>query len=363
MCTGRIRGTRFAFTLVELLVVISIVGVLIALALPAVVSARRAASKAQCANNLRQIGLALAAYQESTSVFPLGIGGCTPRLATGLCEEWSAWSVNARILPYLDQTELYAQINFSWGTYSAPEDLSYRVNITAMRQTVSTFLCPSDVKARAVAVGPNRSSNAGSMNNYAGSIGPDLQWINGSGLFFKYRSVAPAQVIDGLSNTVAFSEILRGDQDRAELSFMDVITAQQWPGTQTEWLIWHPESHVPNNPDLLDAYVRQCDAAAPTSVTGNFNLSVAGMMWAWGGMGYTIFNTVQPPNSPHYNCSRNCNVCMAEWDGIHTARSMHKGGVNVLVADGTVKFVADEIERRVWWALGTRASGDQGSAF
>lgn len=354
---------RFAggFTLIELLVALAIIGVLVAILLPAVQMARGAARRAECANKLRQIGLALHSYSKSLGVFPFGGGGCVSRNPRARCEHWPVWSAHAMLLPHLDQAALYNAINFDWATFGAPTDYCWLVNSTAVTRPVAGFLCPSD-SAQVVARHrrPDPQGDMAGLNNYAGSAGPEVHWLGTSGLFYKLSSTRPGHVVDGLSNTVAFSEILRGDSDRTRLSIRDTIMLQSWPvpGTSTDMTVWTADNHVPNNPEVLERYVEQCDRAAPSSPAGNYNFSSGGMLWSWGGMGHTMFNTVLPPNSLHYDCSRNCFDCNAEWDGVHTARSFHRSGVNVLMADGSVRFVSDGIDRRVWWSLGTKSGGE-----
>jgi len=356
------RLARHAFTLIEVLVVIAIVVLLVAIMIPAVNMARQTAKRYECANHLRQIGLALHNYAKSLRVFPFGGGGCVARNPGKRCEDWPVWSSLAMLLPYLDQRAVYNAINFDWATFGAPTDYCWLANSTAVARPLEVFLCPSDpMPAIARHRRPDPEGDQAGLCNYAACAGVDVHWLGTSGMFHKLSSTKPGDVSDGLSNTVAFSEILRGDSDRTSLSIRDTIMLQSWPvpGTSTDMNVWTPDNHVPNNPDVLERYVEQCDRAAPNSPAGNYNFSAGGMLWSWGGMGHTMFNTVLTPNSPHYDCSRNCFDCNAEWDGIHTARSLHPAGVNVLMADGSVRFISNNIDQRVWWALGTKAGGEK----
>jgi len=140
----RTRG----FTLIELLVVIAIIAVLIALLLPAVQAAREAARRAQCVNNLKQIGLALHNYHQALDSFPWGDGP----------DQWNQWSTMALILPYLEQGTTHNALNFWYGLQNPATGF----NTTVERLTLSFALCPSDV---------DRLTNAEGHTNYAGNVG------------------------------------------------------------------------------------------------------------------------------------------------------------------------------------------------
>ena len=151
------RVPRRGFTLIELLVVIAIIAVLIALLLPAVQSAREAARRIQCTNNLKQIGLACHNYHQTADCFPLGVSLNMYRLPA----YWRAknsWGHFGMLLPYLEQQPVYNAANFDWGVEegspgsSAPID----INVTAADSQINTFLCPSDP----------RSGNGGSNSFY-----------------------------------------------------------------------------------------------------------------------------------------------------------------------------------------------------
>src|SRR5262249_19123059 len=145
---------------IELLVVIAIIAVLIALLLPAVQAAREAGRRAQCVNNLKQIGLALHNYHSANGVFPMG-GTMSPR-TTGQgtpYDDWCVWSAQALMLSYLEQTPVYNSINFSWAA-EGDGNYSGAINGTAFNTVIMSFLCPSDSFA-----------NKGNINNYHGCYG------------------------------------------------------------------------------------------------------------------------------------------------------------------------------------------------
>ena len=205
---------RRGFTLIELLVVIAIIAVLISLLLPAVQSAREAARRAQCVNNLKQLALALHNYKsaagafppgiDTTVTYPFGLNGYTNPLAT-----WTAWSAQALLLPYVEQAPLYNAANFNWNCcFSSTQGDA--TNTTVRNTRIASFLCPSDGIA-----------GQQNINSYYGSIGTStIQYPadgNTTGVFRVYNSavncssVTLAAITDGTSNTIAFGEGLVGD--------------------------------------------------------------------------------------------------------------------------------------------------------
>lgn len=180
------------FTLVELLIVLAIIGVLVALLLPAVQAAREAARRLQCQNHLKQIGLALQNYE--------GISRCLPGARTGTPHLWSG---SAQILPHLEGNAVFDAIDFKYSPLQA-------ANAAAVRSIVPTYLCPSDSPDRLHPnFGPNNYvANAGTGVQSAGSFRPEdgLQ----DGVFFDRSAIRFAQVTDGLSNTAAYSETIKG---------------------------------------------------------------------------------------------------------------------------------------------------------
>ena len=140
---------RRAFTLIELLVVIAIIAVLISLLLPAVQSAREAARRAQCINNLKQLGLAMQNYHSGNNCFPVGFlynyNPPTVGILAGTPGFHYAWSILAQMTPFLEQTNVYNAANFNWPFAGPPPGYTiWPANLTIMNTTVSLFLCPSD---------------------------------------------------------------------------------------------------------------------------------------------------------------------------------------------------------------------------
>ena len=324
---------RSGFTLIELLVVIGIISILISLVLPAVQGAREAARRASCVNQLRQIGLALQTYHAAHDAYPNAL--YTRTLPNG----WhygGLYSIQAHLLPYLEQATLHNSINFAIGTW--PEDTfkfaptsemaGYnRANDTARLTGLAIFLCPSDGGAFA---------NTG--NNYRACVGvgpanmtlaetPD----SGNGMFPEIGTVTAAQVIDGLSHTVAFSERLRGSGRRDAFDPMRDLYSRQG---------------LANNADQL---LTACRASARFGSRDAYE--TCGRWWFWSGRERTLYNQAQTPNGSVPDCSYGGFVPAID---MATARSNHPGGVNVLMGDGSVRFIAESVNVHVWRGLGTR---------
>ncbi|WP_435015346.1 DUF1559 domain-containing protein [Tundrisphaera sp. TA3] len=344
----RARG----FTLIELLVVIAIIAVLIALLLPAVQAAREAARRAQCVNNMKQIGLALHNYHGVNEVLPWGDGP----------DGWNQWSSLTFILPYLEQGSSTNALNFAWGM----QEPAKLVNTTVQRITYSFALCPSDM---------DRLSNAEGHGNYAGNAGSApaafYDWDN-TGAFngafgwngnpnstaATHKKMTPVigfrDIVDGLSNTACFSEKVKG--------IGLVTTASVVDPTQ-------PSSSIslvtpkPTGADLINpaAYQALCKAKSPSApgATLQTNNYPFGYYWWNGCPANSRYNHVMPPNS------WSCMYSADRWGnagGAVTASSRHPGVVNVLMCDGSVKSIKNTISNAAWWAIGTRAGGEVLSA-
>lgn len=316
---NRVRG----FTLIELLVVIAIIAILIALLLPAVQQAREAARRSTCKNNLKQLGIALHNYHENTGMFPPARGG---------------WDINrdgdfsgmVALLPFIDQGPRFEQID-------EPPAAHPWANYTPWNGQIPLLLCPSDT----VPVDGGAERTLG-LKNYKFCAGTTIN-NNYSGLtngMFGFRSyLSMRDATDGASNTIFMAEVglgnSRNDRDIIGRAARDVADADTNP-----------------------------TSCLATATNGQYNSGVSvspwvqGSIWPFGHPFWNAVTTVLPPNSP--SCySGNDNPSNA-W-GIWSATSRHQGGVQVLLGDGSVRFVSENIDAGsltppdfgIWGALGT----------
>jgi prepilin-type processing-associated H-X9-DG protein len=314
------------------LVTIGILGLVAALVLPAVQSARESARRAQCQNNLHQIGIALHGYHAQYQSFPSAITNGRPsqdgEVYLGL------YSVHCRILPFLDQQHLFNSINFEVGTW-APDSLVggkvqwvawNSLNSTVYNTSLTLFLCPSDG-------GPLPPAG----NNYRGNagVGPNAsQWIetpdSGNGVFPEIGTVSMKRIIDGLTHTVAFSERVRG--------------TGAWPLDPAR-----DSFRCTGIVNTADQLLLACRIATRASSRDGFIHN--GHWWFWTGRERTLFNHAQSPNGRVPDCTHLGSLPAGD---MFTARSDHPGGVNALMADGSLRFVSENISQAVWRGLGTR---------
>lgn len=315
---------RTAFTLVELLVVIAIIGILIALLLPAVQAAREAARRMSCTNNLKQINLALHNYHDTQRCFP-------PSFGTG------AWSTHARILPYLEQGNLYGQIDFSQPYGSAV--MGDGSKLAAVR--VDAYLCPSEPNDR---VRKKNGVNVHHPHTYGFNLGvwfvynPSTE-TGGKGAFYPYHSLASRDFIDGMSNTLCAAEV------KAYTPYYRNLA--------------DPSPTMPDDPSDV------CSLGGPEFKTNSGHTE-----WV-DGRGHQVgFTSVFTPNTKVL-CTESGTEYDVDWTNQQegksptvptyaavTARSFHPDVVNVALMDGSVRSISDSVELEVWRALSTRNGGE-----
>ena len=311
------RGPR-GFTLIELLVVIAIIAILIALLLPAVQQAREAARRAQCRNNLKQIGLAIHNYESSHKLFPPG------RLGFPM-----VFSVQAHILPYLDGANLYNLIDFNVAPSFGPPSTPITRNEIAVRTLIPLYLCPSDFgRVPGQDFAPtNYVATTGSGTGAANSIN------TGDGVMYSRSSIRFRDVTDGMSNTACFGEHMLG-------------------------VGGNPSSPAGGPPGKPDGEVLELPGGTATTtaacIIGGGNWSgLRGAKWMNGHYGDTLYNHFYPPNAQQFDCGNASNNF-----GLTAARSRHEGGVMLLLCDGTVRFISENIDLAIWRGLASRTGGE-----
>jgi prepilin-type processing-associated H-X9-DG protein len=333
--------------------VITIIAILIALLLPAIQSAREAARRTQCVNNLKQIGIALNAYHEAVGTFPLATAVAYSDV--GVKTDWGTWSGQAMMLPYLDQTPIYNAVNFNWSCWYGT---GQQFNSTVFNTQINGLLCPSDelaadgsINSQMVALGFFGESNT---NNYLGSMGTTTNPNNptSTGIFAHSTAYGIQSITDGTSNTIAFSEGLVSSTDSGQMGRDGVAT-------QAASLLGPGILDANSNVRSIMGDLENCSQIFASNPTGAIN--DRGYRWGSGSPGVTYFNTIVPPNSTVYpwgGCRFSCGNCGIEYGQYENATSMHPGGVNVMMADGSVRFVKDSVGLSVWWSLGTKAGGE-----
>ncbi len=336
---------RAGFTLIELLVVIAIIAILIALLLPAVQQAREAARRSQCKNNLKQFGVAMHSYHESTQIFPTGSfnNGLTGNTTSAF--DWRNHSATVMLLPYMDQAPLFktyqAQViaTQTGGNNFSNSTTAYTIGNSVK---IGGFACPSD--------SPPTTSTAGapdSPSNYAFCMGTNHGWSgtasDQNGMFNMQVPVRLADVRDGTAYVVAMSEQVVGGNQSNSATSPDYSLIKFAANTLST-------PAFPTQASIL-TMVSGCNASA-TYMTGSGAKSAT--WWHRGMASHTLFNTLLTPNYKGYNCNSNCGGCDPNGPALQAARSRHTGGVHSLMGDGTVRFVNQTVDWTTWGYLGAR---------
>lgn len=312
------------FTLVELLVVIAIIGILTSLILPAVQQAREAGRRIQCTSNLKQVVLALHSYESTYSRFPPGHA-----LINGTPDS----STHIYLLPFIEQQAIYDCFDMSQSLRIGEN------NREAREMPVELFQCPSDPMPSVNYVSDEPFAGA----NYVQSMGAQATLLkseilpNRVGIFVRNSGTRFADIVDGASNTAAFSEIRKGPGGESSMAGINSGSRDEY--RVATWL----SSNFADKPGELISPPPDCD------MRGNIVWTYRGLQYFRGNMVPTFYTHTLTPNSGRRDCLDGSKGTR----GHLAPRSYHPGGVEVGFADGSVSFHTDTIDQATWTALGS----------
>jgi prepilin-type processing-associated H-X9-DG protein len=275
------------------------------------------------------------------------------------------------MLGYLDQMPMYNAANFNLGPGCSGGMLGSAPNSTVYNAVISSYLCPSDPNA-----GAQRS------NSYHASIGSTTYEspVTTPGMFAVFTSYGIRDCTDGTSNTIAFAEALTGralavsgNTSQGDAYPGDVVENAHNPGTGGQGAD-DPQGFFGTNAQFLTASsnsaavlagLQACATAWTTQSSASYS-TMRGFSWSDGNGGWTYTNIIQTPNRdsvfPGGGCRFDCAGCGIDSSFSYAVSSNHPGGANILLADGSVRFMKDSVARLTWWALGTRNGNEVISA-
>jgi prepilin-type N-terminal cleavage/methylation domain-containing protein/prepilin-type processing-associated H-X9-DG protein len=397
----RSHPDRSGFTLIELLVVIAVMGLLMAILLPALSMVREAASRLDCQNRLKQMGVASIAYQSSNGYFPVGRAWPDVFLANGdralappvtnyegvrseSGHRTNLYSVHVALLSYLEMQGVADLMNFD---VTSPIRLTNNPNATAYTMAAGAFICPSDRVGRTTVGENNYRYNFGGDTPYSGwrsvrglssdtqgipnpitkksvPLAPDQYFhgrsIQGNGAFTIRRGLTGNDFTDGLANTVFFSERDKGTADGTpageRLPDRTVIVSRPNGEDMDNREIPVPPSELytacENYPARRDQF--NFFSAGRFEIGSNYANG-----WPFAAYTSTMYNHVAPPNWKGFDCGNSSSIPDVPGEhAIITARSSHPGIVNVCFGDGHVEAISDSIDTEIWRAMGTRNGGE-----
>jgi prepilin-type N-terminal cleavage/methylation domain-containing protein len=342
------RGVaRRGLSLVELLVVIVIVSLLLSLAVMGVQTARESSRRATCASRMRQLALAATNFESTRNRFPLNMAGeqISPISETKTIRRYYSWMVE--ILPFIEQESLHAVVTsdplvYDGSRWFPPMPLGSRI---------TGFSCPSDPFDGGTSFRGCAGAAPGLFKMHYERLAPEH--LHSLGVFANQGPIRAADITDGLSNTALLCEKARAGESFATANHPNR------PPFNPKTDVW-AALDIQTDPSLTyfnrsPDEMRALCGGAPT--TPLFFTSVSGVAWHCPGLFQTVYNHVGAPNDKIVDCSNN-SIVQNGYYGSHRATSYHPGGVNLARANGSVQFVNDSIELKVWRTQATKAGGE-----
>jgi len=348
LCVSGLQYTKWkrgGFTLIEVLVVISIIALLLGITIPAVQRIRESARRVQCLNHLKQVGIGLASHQSVQGHFPSAM--LTSKGSDGRHMGFDdRYPVLYQLLPHIDQPNLYNSINFK--PYSQKQSIVSNPNQTAYNTRVNLFVCPSDSKTASSLAPVSYRLNAGVPRFNVSNGGPlpidpaqPGDYLATDAAFELMTFLSARDFPDGLSQTAGFSERLVGS----------LSTTQFDPSRD----FWYANAIGLIKVTTADQLVSACSSS--NSTPSHF-FTRLGHSWAGNNFSSSWYNHCSPPNPRMPDCTMDFQPPNPEYGLINlvavSAKSGHSAGVHTLMMDGSVKFVADQIAPTVWRSLGSR---------